>query len=157
MEDPTKIECILDVPLAQVCMPHELRHVYKYYVTTTTLPIDTLRSLDHGIVHGWNQTRGVVPIISKVHPENFTTKGWALLHHAGFLTYPHHDAEGTLTWVRMEVGLKFWVIFWLKSGRNDRIQLRNLAVKLADFSTNIKWIQKNCDGEVITLVPGDIL
>jgi hypothetical protein len=138
-------------------MPHELRHVYKYYVTTTTLPIDTLRSLDHGIVHGWNQTRGVVPIISKVHPENFTTKGWALLHHAGFLTYPHHDAEGTLTWVRMEVGLKFWVIFWLKSGRNDRIQLRNLAVKLADFSTNIKWIQKNCDGEVITLVPGDIL
>ncbi|KAG1804194.1 uncharacterized protein BJ212DRAFT_1304404 [Suillus subaureus] len=89
-----------------------------------------------------------------VHLENFTTKGWGLLHHAGFLTYLHHDAEGTLMWLRMEVGIKFWVIFWLRSGRSDHIQLQNLSVKLADYTRNITWIQKNCDVEVITLMPG---
>ncbi|KAG1886468.1 hypothetical protein F4604DRAFT_1917266 [Suillus subluteus] len=57
----------------------------------------------------------------------------------------------------MEVGMKFWVIFWLKSATKDRNQLRNLSVKLADYTRNSKWIQENCDGEVITLVPGDML
>ncbi|KAG1817588.1 uncharacterized protein BJ212DRAFT_1299129 [Suillus subaureus] len=138
LNDLMKIQCIINIPLAQISMP------------------DQLKNLDHGIIHGWNQTCTCVPIISKVHLENFTTKGWGLLHHAGFLTYPHHDAEWTLMWLRMEVGIKFWVIFWLRSGRSDHIQLWNLSVKLADYTRNITWIQKNCDVEVIMLMPGDM-
>ncbi|KAG1784503.1 uncharacterized protein HD556DRAFT_1451702 [Suillus plorans] len=139
MWDNTKIQCILDISLAHISMP------------------EALRNLDHGLVHGWNQTTTCVPIRSYVHPDNFTTKGWALLHHAGFLTYPHHDAEGTLTWVRMEAGIKFWVIFSLKSGEKNRIALQDLSVRLADYARHKTWIHKNCDGEVLTLVPGDLL
>ncbi|KAG2081945.1 uncharacterized protein F5147DRAFT_783481 [Suillus discolor] len=139
MFDPTKIQCILDIPLAQISMP------------------EALRNLDHGLVHGWNQTTNCVPIRSHVHPDNFTAKGWALLHHAGFVTYPHHDAEGTLTWVRMEAGIKFWAIFSLRDGANNRIGLQDLSVKLADYARHKTWIHKNCDAEVLTLRPGDML
>ncbi|KAG1724834.1 hypothetical protein EDD22DRAFT_961751 [Suillus occidentalis] len=136
--DPTVIQCILDIPLAQISLPIQLMNI------------------DHGLVHGWNQTTHNVPITSRVHPENFTMKGWGLLSHAGFLTYPHHDAEGMLTWVRLEAGLKFWAIFRLRSGRTDRIHLQELCVKLANYNVHKTWIHKHCDGEVVTLRAGDI-
>ncbi|KAG1720983.1 uncharacterized protein EDB91DRAFT_1256739 [Suillus paluster] len=139
MTDSTRIQCILDLPLAQTSLP------------------EPLRNIDHGLVYGWNQTTHSVPMQSDVHPENFTVKGWALLHHAGFLTYPHHDAEGTLTWVRMEVGVKFWVIFRPKYHHRNRLHLQQFATKLVDFTSHKKWLEKHCDGEVIVLRPGDML
>ncbi|KAG2045475.1 hypothetical protein BDR06DRAFT_1015617 [Suillus hirtellus] len=137
--DPNEIQCILDIPLAQVVMPK------------------SLRNLDHGLVHGWNQTTHSVAIVSNVHPHNFTVKGWGMAHHAGFLTYPHHDAEGTLTWVRMEVGVKFWAVFRPKSRRDDRSHLQNIATRLANFTVHKAWLKANCDAEVVTLMAGDIL
>jgi hypothetical protein len=115
------------------------------------------RNLDHGLAHGWNHTTYDVPIISNVHPENFTVKGWGLLHHAGFLTYPHHDAEGSLTWVKMEVGMKFWVVFRPIDRHDDRKHLQEIAIKLGDFTENEVWIRENCHAEVITIMPGDML
>ncbi|KAG1761763.1 hypothetical protein EV702DRAFT_1206970 [Suillus placidus] len=139
MRNPENIQCVLDIPLAQISLP------------------DPLRNLDHGLVHGWNHTTYDVPMASNVHPENFTVKGWALLHHAGFLTYPHHDAEGSLTWVRMEVGIKFWVVFRLKDRHNDRKHIQEVATKLGNFTEHRTWIRKHCAAEVITLFPGDTL
>ncbi|KAG2060936.1 hypothetical protein BDR06DRAFT_966756 [Suillus hirtellus] len=98
-----------------------------------------------------------VQITSNVHLENFTVKGWGLLHHAGFLTYPHHDAEGSLTWVRMEVGMKFWVVFQPIDRHNDRKHLQEIAIKLGDFTENEVWIRANCHAEVINIMPGDTL
>ncbi|KAG1790108.1 uncharacterized protein HD556DRAFT_1446460 [Suillus plorans] len=118
INDPTKIQSILDIPLAQTALPKYLR---------------------------------------QIHPQNFTSKGWGLLSHAGFLSYPHHDAEGTLTWIRIESGIKFWAIFHLKGGSSDRIQLQHLSVRLADYNTHKEWILNHCDGEVIALHPGDML
>jgi hypothetical protein len=115
------------------------------------------RNLDHGLVHGWNQTMHNVLIKLKVHPDNFMMKGWGLLSHAGYLTCPHHDAEGMLTWVRLEAGVKLWVIFRLKSGRTDHVHLQELAVKLANHNVHKKWLHKHCDGEVVTLRAGDLL
>jgi hypothetical protein len=57
----------------------------------------------------------------------------------------------------MEAGLKFWVIFRLKSGHTDRIHLQELVVKLTNYTVHKKWLHTNCDGEMITLRPGDIL
>ncbi|KAG2060503.1 hypothetical protein BDR06DRAFT_966984 [Suillus hirtellus] len=109
---------------------------YLSYVTNDD------RNLDHGFIHGWNHMTYDVQITSNVHPESFTVKGWGLLHHMGFLTYPHHDAGGSLTWVRMEVGMKFWV---------------EIAIKLGDFTENKVWIRANCHAEVITIMPGDTI
>ncbi|KAG1836251.1 hypothetical protein DFJ58DRAFT_735117 [Suillus subalutaceus] len=58
MNDPTKIQCILDIPLAHVSMPYGIMQ------------------LDHGLMHGWNQTTRSIPIRSKVHAKYFTAKGW---------------------------------------------------------------------------------
>lgn len=53
---------------------------------------------------------------------------WLLLHHAGFLTYPHHDANGLMTYILPEVGWKFWGIMEPKNitGMETREQLSTL-------------------------------
>ncbi|KAG2063549.1 hypothetical protein BDR04DRAFT_1123182 [Suillus decipiens] len=139
MNDPTKIQCILDLPLAHVALPKSLVQI------------------DHGLVYGWNETTHVVPITRTIHPENFTVKGWGMVHHAGFLTYPHHDAEGTLTWIRMEVGVKLWVYFRPRGRQHDRSHLQNIATRLVNFTEHTEWLKRHCNAEVITLLPGDIL
>ncbi|KAG2357519.1 hypothetical protein BDR07DRAFT_1490604 [Suillus spraguei] len=119
--NPSKIQCILDLPLSHVGLPPELQ------------------LLDHGLVYGWNQTTVDCPVRSgKVHPDNFTTKSWALLHHAGFVSYPHHDSDGAMTFVRIETGIKFWILF-------------------ANFAKNQEEILFTWDAEVITLLDGDML
>lgn len=35
-------------------------------------------------------------------------RGWDLLTHGGFLTYPHHDASGNCTYVTVRSGSKIW-------------------------------------------------
>lgn len=104
-----KIQCVLDIPLAQISLPDPLRCIFhtqaRFYVTHDA------RNLNHGLVHGWNHTTYNIDIKQNVHQENFTVKGWGLLHHAGFLAYPHHDAKGSVTWVKMEFGIKFWIVF----------------------------------------------
>jgi hypothetical protein len=156
MMDPNVIQCVLDIPLAQVSLPDSLRCVLSITISYICT-YNSNRNIDHGLVHGWNATTYDVPVVSKVHPENFTVKGWGLLHHAGFLTYPHHDAEGSVTWIKMEVGIKFWVIFHPKDRLNDRKHLQELAIKLGNFTHNIPWIKEHCDAELVTLYPGDML
>ncbi|KAG1770132.1 hypothetical protein EV702DRAFT_1049457 [Suillus placidus] len=57
INDLSKIQCILDIPLSHMGLLPELQ------------------LLDHGLVHGWNQTTVDCPVhSSKVHPDNFTTK-----------------------------------------------------------------------------------
>lgn len=38
-------------------------------------------------------------------------RGWDLLTHGGFLTYPHHDAAGLCTYVTVQCGTKLWGYF----------------------------------------------
>lgn len=35
-------------------------------------------------------------------------RGWDLMTHGGFLTYPHHDAGGLCTYVTVRSGSKIW-------------------------------------------------
>jgi hypothetical protein len=35
-------------------------------------------------------------------------RGWDLLTHGGFVTYPHHDASGLCTYVNVRSGTKIW-------------------------------------------------
>lgn len=35
-------------------------------------------------------------------------RGWDLMTHGGFLTYPHHDARGMATYVTVRSGKKIW-------------------------------------------------
>ncbi|KAG9310697.1 hypothetical protein JVU11DRAFT_9291 [Chiua virens] len=46
--------------------------------------------------------------------DGLNSTGWDLITHAGFLTYPHHDAAGYLTFSFMRGGGKFWGYIILK-------------------------------------------
>ncbi|KAG2114041.1 hypothetical protein BD769DRAFT_1673604 [Suillus cothurnatus] len=137
--DPSKIQCILDIPLSHVGLPPELQ------------------LLDHGLVYGWNQTTVDCPIRSgKVHPDNFTMKSWALLHQAGFVSYPHHDADGAITFVRIEIGIKFWVVFHPKHTL-CRTALQKAQMLFSNFVNNRKEIMLTWSAEIVTLLDGDLL
>lgn len=139
MDDPGKIQCILDIPLAHVTLP------------------EALRTIDHGLVFGWNETTQAVPVTSDVHPDNFTSKGWGVLHQPGVVTHPHQDAEGTATWTRVEAGIKMWVVFKQRGRFDDRMHREDIACRLTDVMENQKWLEKHCEAEVITLHPGDMI
>jgi hypothetical protein len=47
--------------------------------------------------------------------DNWRTMGWDLLTHGGFLTYPHHDADGFCTFLYPRSGSKIWGIIRVKS------------------------------------------
>ncbi|KAG2366095.1 hypothetical protein BDR07DRAFT_1373901 [Suillus spraguei] len=116
-----------------------------------------LQLLDHGLVYGWNQTMVDCPVCSgKVHPDNFTTKSWALLHHAGFVSYPHHDSDGAMTFIQIKTGIKFWVVFRPKHALS-RTSLQKAQMLFANFTRNQEEILLTWDTEVITLLDGDML
>ncbi|KAG1825323.1 hypothetical protein DFJ58DRAFT_738539 [Suillus subalutaceus] len=123
MHDPSKIQCILDVPLAHITIPDQLRHESRSRTRARLEPNTHVRSYTF-----------------KGSSREFYYKGLGAVTSCSILNVSASRRRGDSD-----------------SGRNDRIQLRNLSVKLADYTTNIKWIQKNCDGEVITLKPGDML
>lgn len=116
-----------------------------------------VRNIDHGLAYGWNQTMNIVLIVSNGHPDNFRVKGWGLLPHTEFLSYPHHDAEGTLTRTRTEFGVTFWVVFRLKDKHDNCIHLQTFVTNLVDFPSHMAWVRKNCVAEVIILCAGDVL
>ncbi|KAG2336299.1 hypothetical protein BDR05DRAFT_1005990 [Suillus weaverae] len=138
--NPNIIQCVLDLPLSQGGLP--------FFFST----------LDHGMVYAWNLTLTCKP--RSVHPDNFLVKAWALLHHAGFLTYFHHDSDGGNTYVKVENhnGLKFWCLAFPKNGHAiPRTTLSTNFALFADLKKNRKKIESKWDFEVVTVLPGDLL
>ena len=117
-----------------------------------------LSTLDHGMVYGWNLTSTCK--MQSVHPDNFLVKAWALLHHAGFLTYFHHDVDGGNTYIKVENhnGVKFWCLAFPKDGRaiSRTALIANFAL-FADLKKNRNKIESKWDFEVVTILPGDLL
>ncbi|KAG1829567.1 hypothetical protein DFJ58DRAFT_848664 [Suillus subalutaceus] len=135
-----KIQCILDVPYGQGGLPS--------YLST----------LDSGITNGWNQTTVDCPIGDKVHPDNFIVHSWSLLHGPAYWTNPHHDSDGSVTFVQIETGEKKWGLFKpIHEDTITRTNLSNIALTLTDLYRNRENIQENWHGEIVTLLPGDML
>lgn len=89
---------------------------------------ETLRQLDEGHRFGWDALSIAHPPIDNVPPDVWRTRLWILLHHAAFVTYPHHDANGLTTYILPEDGWKFWGILEPKNitGMESREQLTEL-------------------------------
>ncbi|KAG1791151.1 uncharacterized protein HD556DRAFT_1445406 [Suillus plorans] len=140
IHDPNKIQCILDVGYGQGGLP------------------SALSTLDSGIVNGWNQTTVDCPVGEKVHPDNFTVHSWALIHSPAFWTHPHHDSDGSLTFVQVETGEKKWGLWrHVHEDMLTRTHLSEIAPELTDLYQNRKKIQETWHGEIVTLLPGDML
>ncbi|KAG1813980.1 uncharacterized protein BJ212DRAFT_1300851 [Suillus subaureus] len=108
LDDPNKIQFILDLPYTGMGIPEHSQ------------------LLNHGIVHGWNQTTAKYPIVNPVHPNNFLINGWALAHHLAILMNFHHDSD-----------------------REHSLELMNIPIKP-------NKIKANWNIEVVTLEEGDM-
>ncbi|KAG1830492.1 hypothetical protein DFJ58DRAFT_736948 [Suillus subalutaceus] len=139
MNDPTKIQCVLDLPYVHGGLP------------------ERLRNLDHGRRFGWSQTTQQCPIREAVHPDNFTSHFWALLHQAGYVSFAHHDADGVATYIRIESGGKMWIFFRLKSQKGGRTAYANSMMKLVGYPDDKEEVHRLWDAEVVYLGPGDLV
>jgi hypothetical protein len=93
-----------------------------------------------------------------VHPDNFTVRSWALLHGPAYWTNPHHDSDGGATFIQIETGQKKWGLFRpINEDTVTRTNLSEMALTLVDLYRNRENIQENWHGEIVTLLPGDIL
>jgi hypothetical protein len=79
-------------------------------------------------------------------------RGWDLLTHGGFLTYPHHDACGLATYVTVRSGKKIWAYLDTPNGST---QSRQALFKDWDkiFVSTIEL--KVPDGKMGTVVLGE--
>jgi hypothetical protein len=110
-----------------------------------------LSSLDDGQT-AWNRTSKDCPLRGKyVHPDNFSVKGWAVIHQSGVLTPPHHDSEGQNTFVIGVTGLKLWSVFNARDRQNLRSQLEATINLCGDR------ILDDFEGETVDVCPGDLL
>jgi len=46
--------------------------------------------------------------IQAMHFDTWISRGWDVMTHGLFLTYPHHDASGLLTFSYVRSGVKIW-------------------------------------------------
>lgn len=151
------------------------------YVVTVLNILSSL--LDDGIVQGWNQT--IVDyncVDTTIHPNNWFSRGWSLVHQAAVVTYPHHDANGENTWISIMSGTKFWCLIIPKPPYHQwsRRRFRDLVLHLCAYQelglqfplfpedTNHNdssftpvelsfGLNDICDIEVVVLRPGDML
>ncbi|KAG1722732.1 uncharacterized protein EDB91DRAFT_1255929 [Suillus paluster] len=139
LNDPSKIQCVLDLPHLQGALPQELKLV------------------DHGTVHAWSQTLTDSRVRDQTyHPDIFFSLSWALLHQPGFPTPIHHDADGYLTYLEMIEGDKLWAPHWPKDPNVLRTNLLKLSMLLTNVSLNRKEIESNWYSEVVRLSKGDL-
>ncbi|KAG2359130.1 hypothetical protein BDR07DRAFT_1488640 [Suillus spraguei] len=140
IHDPNKIQCILDFAYGQGGLP------------------SCLSTLDSSIVNGWNQTTVDCPIGDRVHPDNFLVHSWSLLHGPAYWTNPHHDADGGATFIQIETGEKKWGLWRLiQEDTTTRTNLSSKALELTDLYRNRENILDTWHGEIVTLLPGDML
>jgi hypothetical protein len=88
--------------------------------------------------------------------DNWRSQAWDLITHAGFLTYPHHDANGLCTYTFTQCGMKIWGSLQFKDGtantaRHDLININEKMVAEHDA------YKKVSDTFNIYLYPRDLL
>lgn len=54
-----------------------------------------------------------------MHFDTWRSTSWDIFTHAGFLTYPHHDGNGLLTYSYVRTGAKLWGYLHLDKVNED--------------------------------------
>ncbi|KAF8065969.1 hypothetical protein FPV67DRAFT_1670545 [Lyophyllum atratum] len=144
--DPKSVQCILSVELDLQSVPW------------------IVSKLDDGYSWGYNNLPEILKgerLVGDFH----RARSWALLHHAGVLTFIHHDAEGLLTFIRILIGGKMWGIVRPKDYENATTcaELDGLQDELFDIDTppsdhwQRKWEEKGGSMYTIDVQAGDLV
>lgn len=76
--------------------------------------------------------------------DQIRTQSWDLISHGGFLTWPHHDANGLCTFMQVQSGMKIWGMLDLKppaagetpGGRSEVMEWHKAVVEENDAYLN---------------------
>lgn len=85
----------------------------------------------------------------------WTVRSWGLGHHSGIVTYPHHDAEGALTFAVGLSGVKNWVVITPQNPIRD--EMGDFLADLSGPQASLLDYLDQVDAETIHLNPGDLL
>lgn len=86
--------------------------------------------------------------------DNWRSQAWDLMAHAGFLTYPHHDANGLCTYIYAQCGMKIWAALYFKDIDMTRQRLIDLSTEMVAENDVYQKISEPFN---IFLSPGDLL
>lgn len=118
----------------------------------------TLSSLDEGLLIGWNRTL----VTHQSAAENFSIspfmgRTWGLLHHGGFITYPHHDGDGLNTYIIPRSGAKLWAIIDVEC--SDSLKDFNQVLSLLDddILLRTKGRPPHANIYILQAEPGDLV
>ncbi len=90
--------------------------------------------------------------------EDWADRNWGLIHQGGTLTYWHHDANGKVTMIIVERGVKMWLQLHIKRPL-PRSQVDIIFEKIIQYKDADEEITWEDDAEAVTLLllPGDVV
>jgi hypothetical protein len=109
--------------------------------------------MDHGH-QSWTRLHRNVHERTEMPKDVHKSRSWALVHHAMFHTYPHHDAEGYGTFIQALSGTKYWVIMRPKEEQMERSQLYRDQIQ---FRSETLDYDQSWNRWLIVPEPGDIM
>ncbi|KAG6374579.1 hypothetical protein JVT61DRAFT_3933 [Boletus reticuloceps] len=146
INNPKVMWVVLNFPLPQLGAPNPLE------------------KLDDGLCLGWAQTQNIFSVDDQLLTGDvWTVRSWGLVHHAGILTYEHHDAEGALTWAANMAGEKDWMLVSFKESPTreemaERVKrLTNPSNWLHEFTNLVEALMLHLrPSDAIIMPPGQI-
>jgi hypothetical protein len=87
---------------------------------------------------------------------NWSSAGWRLITHPGFVTHPHHDCCGFGTYVVAEAGCKMWGVMRPKVERCGQ-PMRNLFTEFERMVDLIGGVGYDCDVVTVCLEENDVM
>jgi hypothetical protein len=155
--------------LADINNPHVMQMLLDFSFPQSTFPpfecvaskphtyalTPFFRRLDDGMAIGWAQIQSAANYESMQLPADiWAERTWGIAHHAGILTYPHHDAEGAATYCIPLAGVKSWVII---TPNVTRDKMKATLDALICDGTVLSEHSDKVGYETIHLYPGDLL
>ncbi|KAI6138056.1 hypothetical protein BKA82DRAFT_4021780 [Pisolithus tinctorius] len=147
---------LLDFPNTQPEVPIFLRQLSDN-VNAKTMTMNDVH-LPHSGRNAGKSYYGVQAVLGDVE----RLRGWDLLTHGGFVTYPHHDVAGLCTYITVQSGSKIWGYFDTPGSQDasrenlfkawDDIFADNVNLKFRKYPLGTIHLQH---GDTLIQPPGD--
>ncbi|KDQ49092.1 hypothetical protein JAAARDRAFT_143922 [Jaapia argillacea MUCL 33604] len=105
-----------------------------------------------------SRPKAMFAALSAVSFDSVALNEWKLVTSAGFSTFPHQDAGGFATWVRMRLGIKIWGVARLKvDTRPHGSSSTQTRLAATEAVLNMDKFKDHADLFLLFLTPGSLL